>query len=134
MIRWKTYISILLAGIVLSVASNSVASNSYAAEHVKLIVDYGDGVQKHFTSLAWKDGLTALGATQLADAHRRGIATKVRGSGEIAFLTEIDGVANEGGGGRNWVFHVNGKLGDRSCGVTSLKAGDTVLWRFQKYE
>ena len=105
-----------------------------AEEHVKLVIDYGDGVEKHFTQLSHKEGLTVLGATQLAGKHTRGVQAKVRGSGSIAFLTQIDDVSNEGGGGRNWVFRVNGKLGDRSCGIYELKPGDTVLWRFQKYE
>jgi len=112
----------------------TIAARAEAAEHVKLVVDYGDGVQKHFTALPWKKGLTVLGATRAAEKHPRGIETKLRGSGETAFLMQIDDVTNEGGAGRNWVYRVNGKLGDRSAGIYPLDAGDTVLWRFQKYE
>ena len=105
-----------------------------AAEHYKLIVDYGDGSQKHFTELPWREGITVLEATKIAQKHPRGVKSTVRGSGSTAFLTQIDDVANEGGDGRNWVFRVNDELGDRSCGVTKIDAGDTVLWRFQTYE
>ena len=105
-----------------------------AAEQCKVIIDYGDGSQKHFTELLWRDGLTVLEATKLAEKHPRGITTKSRSSGSTAFLTQIDDVSNEGGSGRNWVFRVNGKLGDRSCGVYKVEAGGTVLWRFQTYE
>lgn len=105
-----------------------------AAEHYQLIVDYGDNSQKHFTELPWRDGLTVLEATKIAQKHPRGIQAKSRSSGSTAFLTQIDDVSNEGGDGRNWVFRVNGELGDRSCGVYKVNAGDTVLWRFQTYE
>jgi hypothetical protein len=110
-----------------------MASSAHAAETVKLVIDYGDGTEKHFTRLEWKEGLTVLAATQLAEKHARGVKLKIRGSGETAFVTQIDDVANEGRE-RNWVFRVNGKLGDRSSGIYKLSAGDTVLWRFQKYE
>ena len=99
----------------------------------RIVVDYGDGVQKHFTQLPWKDGLTVLGATQAAQKHPRGIKIKVRSSGSTAFLTQIDDVENEGNG-KNWIFRVNGKLADRSSGIYKLDKGDTILWRFQKYE
>jgi hypothetical protein len=29
---------------------------------------------------------------------------------------------------------VNGEPGDRSMGILELKAGDTVLWKFDKYQ
>ena len=124
------------AFIVLALATSLLAAPLQAngADHVKLIVDYGDGVQKHFTQLPHKDGLTVLGVTELAGKHKRGIQAKVRSSGSTAFLTQIDNVANEGGGGRNWVFRVNDKLGDRSCGIYKVNSGDTITWRFQKYE
>ena len=105
-----------------------------AAERYQLIVDYGDGSQKHFTELPWREGMTVLEATKVAGKHPRGINSSVRSSGSTAFLTKIDDVENEGGDGRNWVFRVNGELGDRSCGVYKLDSGDTVLWRFQTYE
>jgi len=48
-------------------------------------------------------------------------------------LTRIDDLANEGSG-RNWIYRVNGKLADRGIGAFNLKLGDTVLWRFEKYQ
>ena len=52
------------------------------------------------------------------------------GSGASAFLTSLDGVANEGAGGRNWTYSVNGKHADRSFAVYELQPGDHVLWTF----
>ena len=102
---------------------------------VRLVIDYGDGVQKHFTQLRWKDGATVH--TQLQDAarHSRGIRTQHRGKGATLLVTQIDDVGNEGaaGSGRNWIFRVNGEVGERSAGICPLAAGDTVLWSFETY-
>lgn len=114
------------------------ADSAFAAEGkspaatVKLIVDYGDGVQKHFTAIAWTDGMTVLDAMEIASRHRRGITWDRRGRGATAFLTRIDDVQNEGNG-RNWIFHVNGKLADCGLGVHPLASGDTILWTFAEY-
>ena len=124
----------IIPTLLLTVLAASTSAALLAADHCQLVIDYGDGSQKHFTELPWKDGLTVLEATKIAEKHPRGIKAKVRSSGSTAFLTQIDDVTNEGGGGRNWVFRVNDKLGDRSCGIYKLKEGDTILWRFQKYE
>jgi hypothetical protein len=56
-----------------------------------------------------------------------------RGSADTAFLTAINGIKNEGGGGDNWVFRVNGKLGDRSIGTFPVNPQDEILWRFGVY-
>lgn len=101
-----------------------------AATTVSLAIDYGDGVEKRFTALPWKKGATVLDALTAAQAHPRGIRFTHRGAGETAFVSKIDDLANEGGGGRNWRFHVNGKGGDRSCGIFELQAGDSVVWQF----
>jgi len=99
---------------------------------VRMVVDYGDGVEKHFTALKWKDGMTVMDALVAAKEHARGIQFTFRGKESTAFLTDIDGLENEGSG-KNWIFRVNDKLATKSFAVTSLKAGDTVLWKFGEY-
>ena len=74
------------------------AGATNAAQTVNLVIDYGDGVQKHFPKLAWNSSTTVLGVLQSAAKHPRGIDIKVRSSGSTAFLTQIDDVANQGGG------------------------------------
>jgi hypothetical protein len=98
---------------------------------VRLAIDYGDGVEKHFTALAWREGMSVLDATKAAQEHPRGIKFQFRGSGETAFLTQIDDLKNEGRG-RNWIYRVNGELAERSFAAIKLAAGDTVLWKFEK--
>lgn len=96
---------------------------------VQLTVDYGDGVRKQFTALPWKSGQTVLDALTAAAGHARGIEFTQQGKDETALVTSIDGLKNEGSG-KNWLFEVGGKLGDRSAGIYELQAGDVVLWKF----
>lgn len=98
----------------------------------RLVIDYGDGVEKHFSQLAWRDGLTVQDLLNTAAKHPRGIKFEFRGQGETAILTQLDGVKNEGSG-RNWIYQVNGKFGDRSFAIQKLSAGDNVLWKFGEY-
>ena len=101
---------------------------------VKLIVDYGDGVEKHFSQLKCQDKTTVFDLMQQAAQHRRGIRFEHRGKGATVLLTQIDDVKNQDGPGRNWIYRVNDKLGDRSIGIHELKPGDTVLWKFETYQ
>ena len=61
-----------------------------------------------------------------------GLSISQQGSGASAFLTKIDGVANEGAGGRNWMYSVNGQRADRSFAVYELQPGDHVLWTLRR--
>lgn len=96
---------------------------------VHLVIDYGDGVQKHFTALEWHAGMTVLDALESAQRHPRGIKFAYRGQAVTAFLTRIDDLENQGRG-RNWIFHVNDVAADSSFATFALKAGDMVLWKF----
>ena len=49
------------------------------------------------------------------------------------FVTSIGGVDNLVSAGDNWVYRVNGKLGDKSSGLYPVEPGDEVLWVFGKY-
>jgi hypothetical protein len=104
-----------------------------ASETVKVVIDYGDGSQKQFSAVPWKQEMTVFAALEAAAKHPRGFKFVHQGKGETVLITAIDDLKNEGRG-RNWLYEVNGKLGDRSCGVMPLKAGDSVLWRFGKYQ
>jgi len=50
------------------------------------------------------------------------------------FVNSIGGVDNLANKGDNWIFLVNGDLGDKSCALISVKPGDEVTWVFGKYE
>jgi hypothetical protein len=99
---------------------------------VHVVVDFDDGVEKHFTRIPWREGMTVADALDSASEHPRGIEFELRGSGATAFVRSIDDLSGEGFSGkkRNWLFQVNGRTADRGCGVWKLDAGDQVLWRF----
>jgi hypothetical protein len=125
-------VSLWIAALVVAGATGLLlppARGEDGAKTVRLTIDYGDGVEKTFATLAWQDKLTVLGALEAAAKHPRGIKFKHRGSGASAFVTAIDDLTNEGRG-RNWTYQVNGKRADKSSGVWELKAGDTVVWRY----
>jgi hypothetical protein len=102
------------------------------SKSIRLVIDYGDGVEKHFTAIAWKKDMTVLDAMNEAKAGPRGIAFRFTGAGATAFLTKIDDLENEGGGAgkRNWLYWVNKDLGDKSFGAYKLEASDVVTWKF----
>ena len=56
---------------------------------VRLVVDFGDGFEKHFTQLRWQDKMTVFDAMQLARQHRRGIRFEYRGKGATLLLTFV---------------------------------------------
>jgi len=115
-----------------AVALAQSAAARGAESVVLLTIDYGDGVQKTFVALPWKEKLTVFGALQAAAQHPRGIKVQHTGSGETTFVTAIDDRTNEGQGGNNWKYEVNGQRLPVSAGVAELKAGDAVVWRFEK--
>ena len=130
------------AGLVVAAALVSAAALATGPEKaaptrtVRLIVDYGDGVEKHFTALAFRDGMTVLDAVKAAKASPHGIAFVHRGQGPTALLTQIDDLKNQGGGRskRNWLFKVNGKLATVGFGGYRLKPADVIRWTFGVYE
>jgi hypothetical protein len=100
---------------------------------VRLVVDYGDGVEVHFKALPWRAGMTVVDALEAAQKHPRGIKYVQRGRDATAMITEIGGKKNEGSG-KNWIFSVGGKTADLGAGAYELKPGDTILWEFKDYE
>lgn len=105
-----------------------------APASIRLTIDYHDGVQKVFTALPHRPGITVFDALTEASRHPRGIALESKGRGETAFVLAIDSLANQGGGKEslNWQFLVNGELAKRGAGVTELKPGDQVTWTFDR--
>ena len=107
-----------------------------AAETVRVVISFDNGVEKKLDDLPWSSEMTVLDAMEAARQRPSGINFKYRGSGATALLTEIDGFKNQGGGSnrKNWSYRVNGKLADRSFGIYKLKPADTVLWKFGTFK
>ena len=128
----------LLALMVLTTRTGAQPKESILApkrnQIVMLTIDFADGAQKRFPSIPWKKSMNLLDVMQWADNHPHGIDFAKRGRGDTMLITQIDDLKNRGGGQKNWIYRVNGKLGDRSCSVFEIEPGDTILWKFQRYQ
>jgi len=101
-----------------------------SGQQVLLTINYGGGRPLQNEEAPWRVGMTVA---DLLQGEPR-VSFAVQGSGASAFLTQLGGIANEGAGGRNWVYSVNGKPGDRSFAVYELQPNDHVLWTFARGE
>jgi hypothetical protein len=105
---------------------------------IRLIIDYGEGVEKHFNALPFTEGMSVASAMAAAKSLSapRGLVYESKGEGERTILLSIDGLANEGAGkgSRNWLFWVNDQPGQTSYAISPLKAGDVAAWRFATYD
>jgi hypothetical protein len=99
-------------------------------EVVKLEIDFGNGARRLFDSLPWKEKMTVEDVMLAARDFRPGISYSQIGEGAKGFLTELEGLKNEGFGGRNWQYEVAGSPGTRSFCLESVNAGDLVRWTF----
>lgn len=138
--RWFLGMALLMLGgctppSVESREGDAVAGENPTGPAVKLVIDFDDGFEKHYR-LAWREGMTVLDALDAASRRARGVRFASKGTGDMAMVTAVDGVANEGGGGlgRNWIYWVNGALAEKSCGVYEIRPEDVILWKFGKYE
>jgi hypothetical protein len=125
--------SVLAAVFAMGAGAADSQPSGTAAKTVTLTIDYGDGVEKRFKAIPWREGMTALDTMQFAGKHPRGIEYKMRGKGKTAFLTRIDDLANRGSRDGNWIYRVNGKQGQSSFALYRLKPQDAVLWTFGTY-
>jgi hypothetical protein len=111
---------------------DSVAPKS---KTVKLVIEFGDGAERVYDALPWVEGDTVLAAMDKAETAAEPTTYSHSGSGDAAFVNEINGVKNEGTGSgkKNWLFWVNGKLADQSAGAYLLKPADEVVWKFAEW-
>lgn len=136
-VRWAPLV--MLVGVALlgflpgRLVGQEAAGEAAKATTVSITLDFGDNSQKSFVKIPWVEGMTVFDLLEKASKHRRGFSFTSVGKGETLLVTSIDSSKNEGSGD-NWIFEVNEKLGAKSCAITKLKGGDSVLWRFGRYE
>jgi hypothetical protein len=134
--RWRLALGCL--GLLVFLAGTTLHREALAqsVQSVRLVVDYGDGVAKIFDPLPWSKGNTVLDVLNVAKAKPHGISFNYTGQGASAFLTDIDGVTNQGGGSsaKNWQYWVNTTYADRSFAVFEVQVTDTIFWRFTTAE
>jgi hypothetical protein len=93
-----------------------------------------EGSGRSSVSLTHQTEMTLLDLMQRAAEHSDDWRFHFQGRGAGAFLTQLAGLENEGAGGRNWQYEVNGKRAEMSFGACPLSRGDRVLWKFGPYE
>lgn len=81
----------------------------------------------------YESGMTVFSAMQTARQNDQ-FEFQSKGSGETAFITSIDGISNLGAGNDNWIYRVNGKVIQISCGVCEIAPSDEIEWRLGEYE
>lgn len=79
-------------------------------------------------------GMTVQEATLMAGGADESWRSVWRGNREMAFMTELGGVSNEGTEGLNWLFSVNGVRSEQGAGAVQLEPGDRVLWELAEYQ
>lgn len=105
-----------------------------AGETVALEIDFGNGARREYAALPYRDGMTVGDALRQARDFGPGLPFTHQGEGELSFLTSLDGVTNQGPGGRFWLYQVDGQRADVSYEVQPLAAGERVLWQFKEPE
>ena len=133
---------LLLVGVGLLVLPNLPRADPPAEDNpadrltITLQVDDNNGPVQTIAELPWSDGMTVGALLRQCGEQNAEFTYTSQGEGERAFLSEIQGVANEGAGptARNWMFYIGGQRGDRSYDIYPLRQGDVVLWKFETYE
>lgn len=108
----------------------SAEASSKVSKTVALTIEFPGDVELHYKAIAFTDDMTVFDLISAAAKHSFPLRFKHTGSGEFAFLTEIDGVKNEGAAGKNWTYKVDGQRAKVGMGSMKLKEGNHVLWIF----
>jgi hypothetical protein len=117
-----------------AIAQSWTPSPRPTGETVSLTIDFGNGARRVFDALPYAAGMTLGQLMQRARTFRPPVVYSATGKGKMSFLTSLEGVANEGAGGRSWLYSVDGRHGEVSFAVQSLAAGSAVLWEFRRGE
>ncbi|MBT3891172.1 MAG: DUF4430 domain-containing protein [Planctomycetaceae bacterium] len=102
-------------------------------DKVRLVIEHESGFEKHYTQIKYRSGMTVLQMMQQMQKHPQTTPFKVRGSGTLTFLYELDSIANQGAA-KNWIYYVNAKRATEGIGTKTLRARDIVRWKFEAYE
>jgi hypothetical protein len=98
---------------------------------VEVAVVFEDGVAAIFP-VEWRKGMTVLDALKRLAEMPHGKCFRISGEGPSAFVTEIDGEANDPSG--NWMYSVNGEMPSVGCGQRALSPSDRVRWEFVPFD
>jgi len=106
--------------------------NTAATVSFLLTIDFGDGKKSASWPLNCPPETTVLKAMQRAQQAEL-LKLTASGSGEMAFVSAINGIENEGGNGKHWIFYINNEIAKRGCGAVVIQPFDEIDWRFEVY-
>jgi hypothetical protein len=99
-------------------------------ETVALVIDFGNGARREFDALPWQAEMTVGDLLRAAGRFRPPVRFTQQGAGATAFLTSLEGVKNETGDGRYWLYQISDRRGDVAFDLATLSPGDRVTWRY----
>lgn len=110
--------------------STTTVDTSSDAGIVKLLVELPseEGIQESYEiqgKALVLDVMTGL-------KNEKKLSFEISGNGDMAFVTEMAGIPNEGKDGKNWIYAINGKAADTGIGSAHVRPGDEVRWCFLK--
>lgn len=111
-------------------AKPSAEAKPIVSKTIALTIEFPGDVELHYKAIPFTEDMTVFDALSAASKHSHPLRFKHTGSGEFAFLTEIDGVKNEGPSGKNWTYNVDGQRAKVGMGSMKLKTGGQVHWIF----
>lgn len=74
-----------------------------------------------------EEGKTALDLLQKTES------VKIKGFGQSAFVTAINGIEAKAAEKKYWAFYINGKLAEVGAGSYQLQKGDQIEWKLESY-
>jgi hypothetical protein len=99
-------------------------------ETVALEIDFGNGARRVFEALPYQADMTVADVMDQARQFQPAIRFTQIGEGAGGFLTELEGLKNEGASGRNWQYEVAGTPGNKSFCLQTVAPGQQVRWTF----
>ena len=106
----------------LSYGTGMNSSFSPAADEISITIDFGNQTTKNLSNLT---GTNVLEITQMvADVEFYYDAWG------FAFVTEIDGLANNQQKDNYWQYWVNGEYASTAANTYLVQSGDTIVWRY----
>ena len=132
---WKFVIWLLVLGLPIGcqpARSTDSIADSHSIGTVELILEFPTEASNHNLHRPLVADMTVLELMEAArsDGQLEFVAT---GTGVAAFVVSIDGVTNQGGAGKNWIFYVNGLESNQGCGSVVVNPGDVIRWKFGEY-
>lgn len=110
--------------------TNWTPSARPTGDTVALEIDFGNGARRIYEALPYQAGMTVADVMNVARQFQPALRYAQVGEGAGGFLTELEGLKNEGASGRNWQYEVAGTPGNKSFCLQTVAAGEQVRWTF----